>query len=134
VPASHAGATGGPCTVLPGVGIPSPRDVPTHWELWPDELGLLVPPGAAGLVLASLLPPSSAGNVMLPRRDLEGMGSGALPGAGHGLAAGQRWAQGTWLRAGTTQTPTLGTRRRVLVCWGEERSEDAVPPAGTGER
>lgn len=73
---------------LPDVGIPSPRDGPFLRELQPDEMGLPILAAAAGLVLASLLPPSSAGKTMLRRRGLEATGSGALPGEGHSLPQG----------------------------------------------
>lgn len=115
--------------VLPGTDIPSCRDVPISWELQLDEMGLPMLAAAAGLVLASLLLPSSAGKMMLQRRGLEMIGSGALLGAGHGLAPGHWWAQGTQRRAGGTRTPTLGTRQSAGVR-GEEGCEDAVPPTG----
>lgn len=95
--------------VLPGTGIPSCRDVPISWELQLDEMGLPMLAAAAGLVLASLLLPSSAGKMMLQRRGLEMIGSGALLGPGH------RLAQGTQSRAGGTWTPALGTRQSAGV-------------------
>lgn len=85
---------------LPSVGIPFPVMPP---ELQQDEMGfwaegaahIPVLAAAAGLVLALLLPPSSAGKMMLQRRDLEMTGCGALTGACHSLAAGHHCAWDT---------------------------------------
>lgn len=80
---------------LPGVGIPCPRRVPEEMRTLGFGFGRILGEGAAplpvltataGLVWASLPPPSSTGKMMLPRRDLGMMGS--LLGEGPCLAAG----------------------------------------------
>lgn len=104
-------------TALPGVGIPCPRRVPEEMRILGEgaaPLPLLT--ATAGLVLASLPPPSSTAKMTLQRRDLEIMGFGALLGEGHGLAAGHS--------IGRHLDATLGTFQRVLGC--EERGEDAL--------
>lgn len=75
-------------TALPGAGIPCPRRVPEEMRILGEgaaPLPLLT--ATAGLVLALLPPPWSTGK-KLQRRDLGMMGSGALLGQGHCLAAG----------------------------------------------
>lgn len=78
-------------TALPGQGIPCPRRVPEERRIWGEGAApLAVLTAAAGSVLASLPPPSSTGKMVLQKRDLEVMGSGALPGKAHWLPAGHR--------------------------------------------
>lgn len=77
-------------TALPGVASPAPR-VPEEMRILGEgaaPLALLT--ATAGSVLALLPPPWSTGKMMLQRRDLGMMGSGALLGQGHSLAAGHR--------------------------------------------
>lgn len=104
-------------TALPGVGIPCSGRVPEETRILGEGAAPLpVLTATAGLVLASLPPPSSTGKMMLQRRDLEMMGFSALLGEGHSLAAGHS--------IGGHLDPTLGTFWRVLGC--EERGEDAL--------
>lgn len=92
--ASRAGATraGIPFFIM-SLGLQ--LDEMGFWAEGAAHIPLLA--AAAGLVLASFLPPSSAGKMMLQRRGLEMPGCGALLGAHLSLGAGHRWAQGTWI-------------------------------------
>lgn len=65
-------------------GHPLPQGVPEEMRILGEgaaPLPLLT--ATAGLVLASLPPPWNTGKMMLQRRDLRMMGSGALLAAGH---------------------------------------------------
>lgn len=101
---------------LPGVGVPSRRDVLVSWELQSGRDGAPRACGRCGVgfgIAPSFLQHWENGVAQ------EGFGDdGMRSNPRSRMDEGCHWAQGSWHRVGDTQTPTLGTRRRVLGCQG----------------